>query len=96
VVLIKGSRLNALQISLVYPNPVRNLVNMVINAPTGAKLNLTVTDLAGKVVLQKSTEVIAGDNTVQVNIAGLASGSYVVKALCNEGCEMATGRFVKQ
>ncbi len=96
VVLIKGGLSGKVQLSSVYPNPARSIINVVLNTSAKTTVNFVVTDLAGKTIMQQSSEMKAGDNTVPINIGKLAAGSYIVKAICETGCELALSRFVKQ
>ena len=68
--IIKISKDSKATISL-YPNPSRNIVSI-----TGDKMEqITVTDIIGKIVLQKS---IASSNNTTLNVAGLSKGIYSV------------------
>jgi hypothetical protein len=79
----------------IYPNPAVKDLNLVITAPAADNISLIVTDLYGKVVSQLSTKVVAGDNNLQVPVTALASGTYIIKAVCSNGCETAVQKFVK-
>jgi hypothetical protein len=56
----------------VYPNPVKNMLNIESTAPVD---NVTVYDILGKVVLQEAP----GKISPAINMSGLASGTYMVK-----------------
>ncbi len=96
VVLIKGDKPATLVLSNVYPNPAQSELNVILNAPATQKINLIITDLAGRVVMQQAKQVDAGDNNLSLNVGKLAAGSYVIKAVCNAGCETLVTKFVKQ
>ncbi|MDP4264813.1 MAG: T9SS type A sorting domain-containing protein, partial [Bacteroidota bacterium] len=73
------------------------LVNVLINAPQRDDVTVVVTDISGKTVKQKQVNVDIGSNTVPVEIASLASGSYLVKLICRSSdCVLATAKFNKQ
>jgi hypothetical protein len=55
-----------------------------------------VTDLTGKVVMQRAASVVTGDNIATMNVSALAAGSYIIKAVCANGCETAVHKFVKR
>ncbi len=95
VVLLRSLNAKSLTISSIYPNPVSTVLNMVVTTPTSQKLNVVVTDLAGKIVMQQSMYAVNGDNKIQLNIGKLPSGSYLLKAICDNGCETAVNKFVK-
>jgi hypothetical protein len=80
-----------------YPNPASTLVNIIIDAPRRDKVTILLTDMTGKTVKQEQVNVDTGSNTVPVEIAGLAGGSYLVKLICQASdCETATMKFNKQ
>jgi trimeric autotransporter adhesin len=89
-------KLTEITLTGVYPNPTTRELNVKITSPRAEKLTLVVTDLTGKVVMQQPMSVVIGDNQQQMNVAPLAAGTYVVKAICANGCETAVHRFVKQ
>jgi hypothetical protein len=61
----------------VYPNPAHGIVTLKLNDPVSGKLNITVTDMNGKKVLQQSQE---GNylNYIKVNTSALKNGTYVI------------------
>jgi hypothetical protein len=88
---------DAMAIGGLYPNPARDKINVIINAPQRDNLTLIVTDVLGRTLKQQIVNVEAGSNTVAVDIANLAQGSYMVKVLCKSSdCQTATAKFNKQ
>ena len=70
----------------VFPNPTRDIVN--IQPPNNVSIDkITITDLAGKIVLTQTT------NTNQVDVAHLANGMYIIEAVSGEG--KFTSKFIK-
>jgi hypothetical protein len=96
IVLLKGARSSGLQLSAVYPNPVRSVLNFVVASPSSEIVNLVITDLSGKAVIATSKQLISGDNNIQLPVSKLTSGSYIIKVICHSGCESVVGKFVKQ
>ncbi len=96
VVLIKGDRGVIMTIGGIFPNPATSVVNVIVDAPQKDKVTLVVTDMSGHTVAQKVATVQPGSNTVGVEIATLSSGTYLVKLICQAGCESEIGKFVKQ
>jgi parallel beta-helix repeat protein len=95
VVLIKGAKVNTLMITSIYPNPVKEQLNMVVESPGAESVNLVVTDVTGKIVKEQAAKLVAGDNQLKVNVLNLSSGTYIIKAVCENGCESAVQKFVK-
>jgi hypothetical protein len=96
VVTLQGSRNGALALQVVYPNPVESLLNTVITSPKNDRITLVVMDLAGKVLLQNNQQLVAGDNNLQLQVGNLTSGTYLVKAICADGCETMVKQFIKK
>ncbi len=96
IVTIKGAKVSELVLSSIYPNPVEDKLSVVITAPANDKITLVITDLAGKMIMQKATQVNAGDNNIELPVASFGKGVYVIKAMCSNGCETALQRFIKQ
>ena len=96
VVLLKGNKPSVLQLSAVYPNPVRSQLNLVIASPSVENVKIVITDLSGRQLMQQSFKMIGGDNNVQLPVSGLAKGSYLVKAICLNGCETTVQKFIKE
>lgn len=95
-VVLLSRKVTEITLARIYPNPASGELNVEIVSPTSEKLTLVVTDLSGKVVMQHAMNVVTGDNKQQLQIRTLAAGTYVLKAVCANGCETAALRFVKQ
>jgi hypothetical protein len=96
VVAIKGLKPTGLQLVGVYPNPAVNKLNVNIESPVVDFVTLVVTDMTGKVLMNKMKAMAVGDNNVELNVSTLPAGSYFIKAVCTNGCETTTAKFVKQ
>ena len=96
VVLLKGDKANTLTLTMVYPNPAKDKLNVVIASPKADQLTLIVSDVAGKIVRHQKVNAVVGDNNFEVNVQSLTSGNYIIKAICNDGCETVISRFIKQ
>jgi hypothetical protein len=96
VVAIKGLKPTSLQLVGVYPNPAVNKLNVNIESPVVDFVTLVVTDMTGKVLMNKMKAMAVGDNNVELNVSTLPAGSYFIKAVCANGCETTTAKFVKQ
>ena len=97
IVMITGDRPLLLGIGGLFPNPTSTQVNVIIDAPQKDKVMVIVTDMGGKTVIRQQANVDIGSNTVPVDVAKLAGGSYLVKLSCQASdCETATAKFNKQ
>jgi hypothetical protein len=89
-------KVTEITLSRVYPNPARTELNLQITAPSAEQVTILVTDLSGKVVMQQAATLRAGDNQQQLNVQHLAQGTYIIRAVCANGCESAVHKFVKR
>jgi len=89
------SKVSEITISSVYPNPATSELKLIITSPAAEKVTIVVTDLTGKVIMQQATQLVIGDNLSQMKIQQLAAGTYLIKAICANGCETTVQRFVK-
>ena len=96
VVLLKGNIANILTISSIYPNPARRNINMILTSPSVEKVNLLITDLSGKVVIQTAVQLLSGDNTITLPVNKLSPGTYIIKTVCTNGCKSLVQKFVKE
>jgi hypothetical protein len=96
VVLIKGEKTASLNINNLYPNPVKDKLNLIISNEKNRKVDFIITDLSGKIVLKLSQQSLVGDSNISLNVEKLSSGSYILKAICDDGCESPIRKFVKQ
>ena len=96
VVAIKGDKVTNLTLTDVYPNPTAKLLNVVISSPVDNKVNIVVTDITGKVVKTQAAQISVGNNNSQIDVSNLATGTYLMKVMCSNGCTSTTTKFVKQ
>jgi hypothetical protein len=66
-----------------YPNPTKSVANISFNANKTEAYQLSLTDLTGKQLLQKTGNTLVGKNILQVNLSNYASGMYIVKLIIN-------------
>jgi len=96
IILIKGQRPTALTLSGLFPNPANNIVNVIVDAPDGDNVELTISDMNGKLIRKESKAVEAGTNTIPIDISRFTSGIYAIRLTCKSNCETVTGKFSKQ
>lgn len=77
------------------PNIVRNNMQLNIAAAKKTKLNVVITDMAGRPVNRQLYSLVAGSNLFDINATALAAGMYYITATTAEG-EVKTMRFIKQ
>lgn len=73
----------------VYPNPAIDNVSLQINTNGNNKAVVTITDFAGRVVLQKNVTVNNG--LVNINTENISNGTYLIQAKINN--EIVSGKL---
>lgn len=69
------------------------MLNLNINSLSSRDLQVTVFDVAGRMAMTESVNVSSGRNLHQLDISGLAQGTYAVRISDSQGA--ATVKFVK-
>ena len=76
------------------PNPVKNTAVLTLTTVKGGKMDISVTDVAGKVVMKQSVTVIGGSNAITMDFGSIGAGTYQITGMTADG-EIKTTRFVK-
>ena len=76
---VKSVRNNGTADISFFPLPVKDKLNIVVNAEAADKVTITVTDINGKTVIVKTMMVAAGNNTLSLATDQLSEGMYVIK-----------------
>ena len=61
------------------PNPCHNIINIHLTTLAAGKVLMTVVDLTGKVLYTQSTDGLQGNNSLNLNVDGLAIGEYILQ-----------------
>ena len=96
IVLLKGSKLNGISVSAVYPNPAKDNVSIIFNAELAAKVNIAILDVAGKVAQQKQTILNSGQTSYTSDISTLRAGNYIIKVTDLSGAIINIQKLNKQ
>lgn len=96
IVVIKGVKPTALTLNGLFPNPTASKLNVLIDAPAKDNITITVMDGVGRIVKTQRMLVDAGSNTLELNVANLAAGSYLLKVSCDSNCQSAVSKFIKE
>ncbi len=78
----------------VAPNPIKDKAILTITSAKAGKIELLISDVAGKIFEKKSFSIIAGNNVIDLQVENIGAGSYSIIAIHAEG-ERKTVRFVK-
>lgn len=85
---------STLDIAAIYPNPVKNEMNLKVDATKSGAATVSIIDIAGKVIAKYPVQVSEGNNNFVFQVQMLKSGSYFVKFDANEGVSKSV-RFEK-
>jgi hypothetical protein len=88
------SETQALEVLSVFPNPVDDVFTIVAHGQSENKLNLIITDTAGRSVYEKEISLRPGMNLYTVPSENLKAGLYFVH-LQSEGIS-AVSKIIKQ
>jgi len=78
----------------VYPNPANDKVVIQYNAFNGGNLNLVVTNMEGKELLNKQIEQAKiGLNYTEINLSNFTTGAYIVN--CIQGTQVKKWKIIK-
>jgi hypothetical protein len=76
------------------PNPSSGLTNVLIGFQNSFSGELLVSNMMGETVYQQNLNLPAGQSSVQLNLAYLASGIYLVRV--NDATASKTLKFLKE
>lgn len=77
----------------VYPNPAKENLAVTMSNDIDIPIMVEISTITGSIAMQKNITPINGNNTIIINIASLAKGSYLV--IATAGDEKETIRFEK-
>ncbi|MCE1168138.1 MAG: PKD domain-containing protein [Sphingobacteriia bacterium] len=81
-------------LSDIYPNPVSKDLKIRISLRQDAEFVLNIVDLTGRILAEKSIELPEGEQIIEVNIATLKAGCYLLHLSDKEG-NIISRRFLK-
>jgi hypothetical protein len=72
---------------VVYPNPTSDRATVSVQSKVKETAVLRVVNLQGKVVMEKSVEIVVGENNYEIGLGNLTKGYYfaTVKGNTNQG-----------
>jgi hypothetical protein len=79
---------------LLYPNPVHDQARISLEMKKSSRLNILVTDLAGRLVVNQEYQLSPGSQEIILNVGKLPAGVYQV-TLLPEDKIMISGKFLK-
>ncbi len=68
----------------IYPNPTTGLVNLEYNLDQAAAMQVTVTDVVGKVVMSRDLRAASGAQRQTLDLGNLSNGMYLLKVTADD------------
>ena len=96
IVVLKDNNALAPGLSSIYPSPAKNILNVKIASQSNNKITLLITDLSGRLLQNKTTQVSNGTTIVPLDVERLPAGTYFLKILSAGGKENSIKKFVKE
>ena len=94
VVLLRADKSAVLSIAALYPNPAADHLTISVLSPKDSKLNIEITDIAGRIISRSVVMAITGDNKFALNLQSLGAGNYSIKVIADDN-QTAVTKFTK-
>ena len=78
---------------LLFPNPTLATVKMIFPLKESGQCTIKITDVTGKVLLNRQLDGLAGGNVTELDLRGFAPGTYMVSLVTND--ERRTIKLIK-
>lgn len=86
---------NGLSITQVYPNPVRDVVNLKVHTPGISTASIVITDASGHACHSSTEKLNPGLNLLQLPVGQLPSGYYLISIRTGEFAYPVTAKFIR-
>lgn len=64
---------------MVYPNPANQTANLILTAAEASSATIEIMNMQGEILLNTATELIGGTNKIQLDVANLSAGQYLIQ-----------------
>ena len=95
VLSVGGLVTDELRFSAVYPNPVKDQLNVSLVSPANERMQLVLIDVMGRIAHQQAVTVQQGANGIVVDMSRLGSGRYIMKLYSEKGSNVVAN-VIKQ
>lgn len=87
---------NSQSLSLrIFPNPIRDAINIEFNGPVKTRVHVQVTDMMGRTFHQQSMTLTGTERNIRINAGSWPSQQYVVKVTNDAGETLTVEKIVK-
>ena len=84
----------ALSVDELFPNPAQSKINIRVNAAFNGPLNIVITDMSGKKLIERKMNAEIGYNLIPIVVDQLPAGTYIIRVISDDG--EAVKKFVKE
>lgn len=82
-------------VTQLFPNPVKDLLNIQLQSSKAQTVNATFFDITGKQLLQQTVLLQEGFNNTSISLSKLAWGTYVLRFKDQRGADLGSFKVVK-
>ncbi len=86
----------SIAVTKMYPNPLHDVFNIQFFAEKNTSIQIEVTDIAGKVIINKKVTIQNGITNYQLNLAALSAGGYIISIKDKEGKKIEKEQLIKE
>jgi hypothetical protein len=79
-----------------YPNPVKQILQLKIEGVIASMLIVNITDVAGRSVMVKTLQVSTGNSQTSLPVSGLLPGTYFLQVKDEKGISVHNQKFIKE
>ncbi len=76
-----------------FPNPVEDRMQVMLDSPVPAVFNMEIFDMSGRLMLEHEIGFVSGESVFLFDVNRLSTGTYIVKF--SNGDNIATGKLLK-
>ncbi len=87
---------NAINTVTTYPNPFNNIINIVVDAKTEQRIELTILSINGSIITNEIHSISNGTNTININTENISSGIYLLNVKNIENGTKSVHKMIKQ
>lgn len=75
---IKSVSNSAIFSARINPNPVSDILNLIISSDKERQVQITITNISGEKILSQQYSILAGESTKTINVSQLSAGIYLL------------------
>ncbi len=89
-------QLYGIEILSIFPNPSVDNVNVTVASSSDTDVHLTITSADGKRILNRKIYISKGVSNIEIPIAHLQAGFYLIQAISGDGIHLSQKQFIKR